>query len=416
MPILLNVKDLEPGMCLAKNVTNQFNILLTQGRRLNENDIAALQRRFPELMVHVGDPVLDDAIEFQDDSHDTEVSHTVRSQISNMTKKVSGSIRSGVALQSEHIAGIQDTLDEMLNYLQDNPVTMAIIEKYGFGDDYLQEHTANVFYISLVLGNTIKNYIKSERERLTAAKSLSNAMNLTPLATAALFFDLGMIPLEHLMKKNEPLTPDEVDAIRNHPIDSANLLPNSLDPMVRLTITCHHENQDGSGYPTGLPGEKITIFARILRIADAFCAATAEKVYRKAKSPIKIMHEMLHGPYQRYYDPVVLKVFAGIMQPLPIGAKLQMDNGCCGVVVRQDSKSPFNPEIILAYDEFGDPINDISPNNIFKLSDRDDIDVVSFGEEDISFLNNYATWITNPQEEAEKLADKPVETLDMMYP
>jgi HD-GYP domain-containing protein (c-di-GMP phosphodiesterase class II) len=419
MPILLQVDQLEPGMFLSRNIVNDYHVLLPTGRRLTGDDINVLGRRFPEMMVQVGDPVLDSEVEFQDDTYDTEVSEQVRHHIKNATQKVGETIRSGMDLRAENIAGIQSVIDEMMQYLQENPVTFAILDKTGRIDQYVQEHAANVFYLSLVIGNTIRNYIKTERERLSAAKSLSltQGMNMKPLATAAFFMDIGMLPLESLYHKNDPLSTEEIDQIKGHPTVGAEMLPHNVPAMAKLAIRCHHENMDGSGYPDGLVGNKINIFSRILRIADAYSSATADKVYQKALSPVRAMYEMHYTENRLFYDPIILKVFASVMHPLPIGAKIRFDNGQFGVVVRHNPKSSFQPQVILAYDDNGHPFEKTDLEPPFKLTERDDLRVERFGEEDISYIN----YIPDPEElaqigAAEILSRSYEDTFDLMYP
>jgi len=413
MPILLNVKELEPGMTLARNAMSQFSVLVKRGRALSESDINSLVRRYPDMMVQVADPLLDQAVEFDDDSKAQEVSQTVRRNVATASSKVSKTIRSGVTLNAENIKGVQEVIDSMIGYLYENPVAAAIIDQSSNWDDYLQEHSANVFYLSLVMGNTIRNYIKEERERLSAAKSLSNAMNLTPLATAALFHDIGMTPIEHVYSKSEALTEEEIAQIKAHPTVGAQMLPDNIDPMVKLVVRFHHENQDGSGYPEGLTGDKVNIFSRIVRVADAYSAGVSQKVYQRAKNPVMVLYEMLYGDYRQYYDPVVLKVFTSIMQPMPIGAKLKLDTGHSAVVVRHNRENPFRPEIMIAYDEFGDPLPPEQLKKPFVLGQRKDVKVVSFGKEDISFLNDLSEQ-KPPEEQADVELDEQV--FDLMYP
>ena len=196
MPIMLRVEELEPGMVLANSVMNEFCVLLAHGRKLNEFDIRALERKLPEVMVQVVDPVLDEMVDFQNDSHDREVSLEVRRNIGTVTKKVSQQVRMGVALDADNVAGMQKVIEEMMAYLQDNPVTMAVIEQSGDWNDYLQEHSANVFYLSLVIGNTLRNYVKQERERLSAAKTPTTPTMKPLIASTPIWFGpiLAWIP------------------------------------------------------------------------------------------------------------------------------------------------------------------------------------------------------------------------------
>jgi len=411
MPILMQVSDLEPGMILARNLVNKFSVLLPHGRRLNDCDIQVLLRRYPDLMVQIIDPVLDEIVDFQDTSREQEVSQEVRRNIAEVTKKVSTMVRSGVTLEAKNISGIQEVMSSMMEYLKNNQVTMAVIESSGSWNDYLQEHSANVFYLCLLIGNTIRNYIKQERERLTAAKAISHGLNLAPLGAAAMFHDIGMVPIDKLYSKSGPLTNEEIEQIRAHPTQGAQMLPEKIDPMVRQIIRQHHENQDGSGYPEGLPGDRLNIFARILRVADAYSAAIATRVFQKAKSPIRALYEMLYSNCNVLYDPVVLKVFASIVQPLPVGAKLKLSTGRWAVVVRHNRHNPFAPDIIVAFDELGDPLSKNQLEKPFSLGEKKDVEVVSFGTEDLSYINGIENL-----EGLEHIETRSADIFDFMFP
>jgi len=416
MPILLNVNQLEPGMCLARNVTNQFSVLLRRGHHLSESEITFLQRRFPKMLVEIGDLVLDQAVKFQDNQQDAQVSQTVRNRVFEMARKAGQTVRSGADLQVEHVEGIQSVIDEIITYMQNNPVTSAILDRFSQSGDYFQEHCGNVFYLSMLVGTTIRNHIKQERERYSAAKSLSGGMNLKSLGMAGMFFDIGMIELEHLYQKQESLTDEEILQIKGHPIKGAELLGESIDPMARLTIRCHHENHDGSGYPEGLTGDQIPVFARIIRVVDAYSAVTSEKIYQQAKNPVRALFEMVKGPFKSFYDPVILKVFASIVQPIPIGAKLKLNNGCYGVVVRHNPRDPFKPELIIAFNEQDKALSSRELQKPFSLAQRADIEVVSWGQEDLRFLNDSTYESQTSQTEQEGLAEECLTMFDLMYP
>ncbi len=419
MPISIPVHQLEQGMCLASNITNRFSVLLPHGHILSAGDIESLNRRLPAKMVQVIDPLLDQLVEFGDNSQDHNVSLEVRRNISSVTQKVSNVIRSGAALNPDNIAGMQKTIEEMIRFLQKNPVTSAIIDQSGDWNDYLQEHSANVFYLSLVIGNTIRNFIKRERERFSAARKIRDAMNLSQLATAAMLHDIGMVPLERMYNKPGSLTSEEIELVKAHPQKGAELLPDKIGPMTRLVVRCHHENHNGSGYPQGLTGDQTAIFARIVRVADAYSAATARTTYKKAKSSVRALYEMLYGDYKQFYDPMVLKVFTGIIQPFPIGARLKLQTGRFAVATKHNPKKPFAPEVLIAFDEQGESLPEEEFEGPFFLDERDDIKVVSFEDEDISYINEITEEdpACEPAEEsAEEQALAYSEMFDLAFP
>ncbi len=388
MPIILKPDELEPGMVLSGNIMNRYTILLRASRVLTDKDIISLQRQLPDIQVQIVDPVLDQIVDFKDTTQDYAISRKVRTNIASATSKVSDSIRNSVTLSSDNVAGMQHVINDMLEFVQSNPVTAAIVEQSSDWSEYLQEHSSNVFYLSVITGNTIKNYIKRERERLSIAKQINQVMDITPLATAALLHDIGMVPIEYLYGKEETLTDEELEKIRRHPIAGEEMLPDHINPMVKQIIRTHHENQNGSGYPGQIAGDRINVFARIVRIADTFSAATSSTAYHKPMSPVLVLHEMLYGQIRHFYDPIIMKVFSTIVQPFPIGAKIKLKDNKCGVVVGYNIKNAFDPKMIIAFDEFGDPMPEKSLQRPFFLSDRSDVQINSYDGDDISFIND----------------------------
>jgi len=388
VPILINVDELKPGMRLGNNVVNKYSVLLPQGHILTEKDITSLGRLIPDKKVHITDPSLDDFVDFDDVTHAQTVSQVIREKSASVLDKVGTIVKEGKSLTSANVNEMKDVIKQSIDYLTDNSITMALVEQSRDWEDYLQEHSSNVFYLSLLIGNKIYNYVKNERERLSAASHIHNVKDLRPLGTAAMFHDLGMVPLAYLYLKQEPLTDMEKHALRLHPHTGADMLPESISPIVRLSIRQHHENNKGTGYPEGLTGNAINIFSRIIRIADAFCSATADNVGYKGRLEALVLYDMLYGDCKEFYDQELLKVFNTLVPPFPIGAKLKLQDGRYAVVVHHNEDSPFCPEVIVAFDEFGQRLGNeqIEPN--FNLGDREDIRLDSFAGEDLSFLND----------------------------
>jgi response regulator RpfG family c-di-GMP phosphodiesterase len=104
------------------------------------------------------------------------------------------------------------------------------------------------------------------------------------LGNAAILHDIGKIDVDcSILDKNDPLTQDEWEKIRQHPITGAKLLKEitSLEMASELVLH-HHERFDGKGYPAGLKGEDIPLGARLISIADAFDTMTTGRTYRPA--------------------------------------------------------------------------------------------------------------------------------------
>jgi hypothetical protein len=97
-------------MCLASNVVNRYSVLLPYGHTLSASDISALNRKFPNRMVQVTDPLLDEFAEFDDDSQDHRVSLEVRRNVATASQKVSQIVRSRVALTADNLVAFNSKI------------------------------------------------------------------------------------------------------------------------------------------------------------------------------------------------------------------------------------------------------------------------------------------------------------------
>lgn len=390
MPILLHVDELKPGLCLAQTVYHGDQRLLSGGQKLESWQIDSLRRRFPDLQVRVMDPILDSMGEFEDDTQNKEVSATVTSLIGRMMSKVQAKLGARTALDGSDLAGLRGTITEVIHYLEAHPVTAAVLSHTKGRGDYLQEHAANVMYLSLLVGNAVRDYIYHERARATRGRNLSvrYGINLTPLALGCLFHDLGMIGLEDMMGQEGPLSPADEKRLRRHPLTGTEMLPEEIDAISRMIVRTHHENMNGTGYPQGLPGDKLHVFSRIIRVADAFDAATSDRVYKQAKPVARVLWEITLGPTRHFYDPLIARILNGLVQPFPIGAKIRLNCGRWVVVVRHNRKHPFRPTVLIAFDEEGRRLKRKQLSHPFSLAEAEDVRLVEFGGHDLSFLNS----------------------------
>ena len=120
---------------------------------------------------------------------------------------------------------------------------------------------------------------------------LASAMGLPPeevaeLAYAAQVHDVGKIFVPtRILNKQGPLTEDEFALLRIHAHTSAEILSTLPDSeRMQKAVACHHESFDGNGYPAGLKGEAILLWARILTVADAYANMTTSHVFAPAKT------------------------------------------------------------------------------------------------------------------------------------
>jgi HD-GYP domain-containing protein (c-di-GMP phosphodiesterase class II) len=108
--------------------------------------------------------------------------------------------------------------------------------------------------------------------------------DLETLRLGALLHDIGKIGVsDAVLRKPTKLTAEEFEQIKLHPTLGARILKplRFLDAQLAI-VELHHERPDGRGYPYGLKGDDIPMFARIVHVADAFDAMTSARAYRHA--------------------------------------------------------------------------------------------------------------------------------------
>lgn len=118
--------------------------------------------------------------------------------------------------------------------------------------------------------------------------------DLDLLEMAGRVHDLGKLGVPpFLVHKDGPLTPSEQALLRRHPALGAAMLEAHRQPEeLVLTARHHHEHWDGSGYPFGLAGHEIPLFARITAVADAYDAMTSHRPYRPLWSEDQALDEL----------------------------------------------------------------------------------------------------------------------------
>lgn len=133
---------------------------------------------------------------------------------------------------------------------------------------------------------------------------------LKDLELAGLLHDVGKIgTYDVILDKPDKLSNEEQDLIKQHPVKGAEI----LSPIRQLkeiipAIRHHQEFYDGTGYPDGLKGEAIPLFARIIGVADTVDAMGADRPYRKGK-PMDAITAELNRCSGAQFDPKVVEAF-----------------------------------------------------------------------------------------------------------
>jgi HD-GYP domain-containing protein (c-di-GMP phosphodiesterase class II) len=246
----------------------------------------------------------------------------VMAAFKDVTEKVTGKGQVGMR---KTVRVVQDMVKHII---VDDEVYSAISTLRVF-DDYTFTHSVNVAILSMCLGKRI-NLSKRSLERL---------------GTCALFHDLGkiMVPYEILNKPGK-LDGSDYKLLEQHSLNSARLIVKlraSRDRKAKILLPPfeHHLKYDLSGYPQTNWKKSLTLFGRIITIADVYDAITSPRVYRKSVlSPDRALGFMLEGS-GRDFDPILLKVFINILGVYPVGTLLKLDTEELALVISSSQKT-----------------------------------------------------------------------------
>lgn len=241
---------------------------------------------------------LKEAMEIAGKLHRSVANHTFYGDTDQPLEKLT--VSAGVATLPDHARNLQELLtaaDEALNsskWTGRNKVRcyLAILERLeqsAEGNDLGMIRSLRTL-MSII--NTRDRYTYGHSERVAyyagkvGAKLGLSLDELRLLEYGTFLHDVGKLEIpQEILNKKGPLSKAEWNFVIRHPEWGAEILKpiNMLQPIIPM-IMHHHENYDGSGYPDGIQGEEIPLFARILRVVDSFDAITTNRPYRRALS------------------------------------------------------------------------------------------------------------------------------------
>ena len=133
---------------------------------------------------------------------------------------------------------------------------------------------------------------------------------LVHIRRGALLHDMGKMGIpDEILQKPGPLTEEEWLIMRKHPLYAYQMLsPISYLNQALIIPYYHHERWDGSGYPHGLKGEDIPLFARLFAVVDVWDALSSDRPYRKRLPPKQVI-QYLEIEAGRLFDPEIVRRF-----------------------------------------------------------------------------------------------------------
>lgn len=227
-------------------------------------------------------------------------------------------------------ASCESLVDDISESVLRNPGALISVARLKRRDEYTYMHSVAVCALMVSLG----------RELQLQGDDLRQA------GLAGMLHDLGkaMMPIEVLNKPGK-LTDAEFNLMKTHPASGHALLleGGGAGPIVLDVCLHHHEKIDGSGYPFGLAGERISLFAKMGAVCDVYDAITSERPYKSGWNPAESLRRM--AQWKSHFDPQVFNAFVKTVGIYPVGSLVRLQSGRLAVVTDQDSGSLLKPTV-----------------------------------------------------------------------
>ncbi|KPQ00221.1 HD-GYP domain-containing protein [Marinobacter sp. HL-58] len=254
-------------------------------------------------------------------------------------RNIMSSLRLGRTLEMNQIHQVVDNcVDSVLR----NDNALLLLTKIKNKDEYTAEHCINVSILSAAFAKHL-GLLEGE---------------IRNVALCGLLHDVGKMRIDdEILNKPGALTPDEFAVMKNHTTfgrDVLAALPRLAHSAVDVAYS-HHERMDGKGYPRGLAGHQIPLFAKIVGLVDTYDAITSSRVYDRGRASMEAL-QIIHRNKGSQFDAELAVEFIRMVGVYPPGSIVEMTNGEVGIVVDTHSASKLRPRVLMVRDANKNPL------------------------------------------------------------
>ena len=341
----IRVSDLKPGLRFDQSVyVDGENLLVPANIEIKQKDIDRLTKWGISHVSTEGNPMKELPSANKNAFLQQAFSSPDQQQVMQSYSKLAGELQQVFSsVQNKDPVGsveVDDLVDRLLRLLTERQNEVVELILYGLqGESGFIENALNCAVLATLVGINL-NMVQHK---------------LLQLASGTLLHDVGMlrIPASIRNKKGE-LTPEEIQAIRAHPVHSYRIITREMKFAEDIGVAAlqHQERWDGAGYPRQISGTNIIPSARIIAVVDAFEAMVSKRPYRNSMIGYTAMRTILSDNARRF-DPDIIKMFIRTMGIYPIGSVVLLNNACIGRVVDVNNAAPLRPRVKVMIDASG---------------------------------------------------------------
>jgi HD-GYP domain-containing protein (c-di-GMP phosphodiesterase class II) len=278
--------------------------------------------------------------------------------IYDLSSSIQNAFKDYLTTKTFNIEKLKESVTPMIDSISRNPDACIWLARMKKEDNYIYEHSLSSSIWAVALGRQLgldKNDLKS-------------------LAIGALLLDIGKLEVDpSILHAKRKLNPKEFEAVKKHVSASLNLIKNTkgLNKNIISMIAEHHERYNGDGYPQGLKGEDIHIYARIAAIVDSYDAITSNRPYAKALSPSEAI-KRLYQWRDSLFQSELIEEFIQAIGIYPAGSLVELSSGEIAIVLAEYRSRRLRPEVMLLLDKNKKPVKDSIIIKLFETTHSDD--------------------------------------------